>query len=52
MELTQGINIDCGIKERCFTSFIHHGDCEAVKTCELRSREDLQIEKWKSRVIC
>ena len=38
MEPTQGINIECGIKERCFPSFNHHDwDQEVEKTWKLRS---------------
>ena len=39
MEMTQGINIECVLKERCFLSSIdHHCDQEVEKTCELQSR--------------
>ena len=38
IDLTQGINIECGIKERCFQSFIHYEwGQEADETCKLRS---------------
>ena len=39
MELTQGINVDCSINERCCPSFSHHyWDQEVEKTCKLQSR--------------
>ena len=47
MKLTQGFNIECGIKERCFLCFSDDDwDWWAEKTCELLSSE----AKWITNV--
>ena len=50
MKPTQGFNIECGIKERCFPCFRHDdGSCKREETCEWLSSEAEWISnacKW------